>query len=174
MDTRTPCAPDRRGPIHHCRIHGVSRVRNLRTATPAPASRPPALLESARSGRLESESAFFSSIRSIPACSQRRRAGACGRSQSQQSVGLHHPRHFGFSLLPIPAVPEGLFRLAPIGLLLGWYFGLGKRQIRYVKETWRDRYKRKPWNKPLLIAFSILIGTFIVLTVADKLVSGLH
>jgi hypothetical protein len=82
--------------------------------------------------------------------------------------------YFGFSLLPLPAVLEVLFRLAPIGLLLGWYFGLGKRQIRYVKETWRDRYERKPWNKPLLIAFSVLIGTFIVLTVAGKLVSGLH
>jgi hypothetical protein len=43
----------------------------------------------------------------------------------------------------------------------------GKKQIMYVKETWRDRYERKPWNKPLLIAFCVLVGTFIVLTAAN-------
>lgn len=150
----------------------MSRVRNLRTATPAPASRPPALWNplAAVGWSLLFSPAFGAFLHA-------RNADALGRADEAKAnrVWVYIILgHFGFSLLPIPAVPEGLFRLAPIGLLLGWYFGLGKRQIRYVKETWRDRYKRKPWNKPLLIAFSILIGTFIVLTVADQLVSGLH
>jgi hypothetical protein len=63
----------------------------------------------------------------------------------------------------IPAIPDGIFRLAGLGLLLGWYFSLGKKQIKYVKDSWQDRYQRKPWTKPLLIAFSCLIGLFAAL-----------
>jgi hypothetical protein len=75
----------------------------------------------------------------------------------------------------IPAIPEGLFRLAAIALLVGWYFSLGKKQILYVKETWRDGYVRKPWKKPLLIAFGYLIGAFVVLfilAVVEEFVFG--
>src|SRR5438876_7735871 len=63
----------------------------------------------------------------------------------------------------IPAIPEGLFRLAALGLLFGWYFSLGKKQIAFVKETCRDGYEHKPWKKPLLIAFGCLIGAFVLL-----------
>jgi len=63
----------------------------------------------------------------------------------------------------IPAIPEGLFRLAALGLLLGWYFSLGKKQIKYVRDVWRDGYERKPWKKPLLIAFGCLAGAFVAL-----------
>jgi hypothetical protein len=82
--------------------------------------------------------------------------------------------YFGFSLVPIPAIPEILFKLAPVGLLLGWYFGLGKEQTRYVKETWRDGYERKPWAKPLITASCCLIGAFIVFTMAEKLLLRLQ
>jgi len=82
--------------------------------------------------------------------------------------------YLGLSLvaIPIPAIPDGLLRLAALGLLFGWFFSLGRKQITYVRETWRDRYQRKPWTKPLLIAFCCLIGTFVALTVAEKLVIG--
>jgi hypothetical protein len=75
----------------------------------------------------------------------------------------------------ISVIPEGLFRLAALGLLLGWYFSLGKKQIKYVKEAWREGYERKPWTKPLLIAFGCLIGAFIVLyavAFSEELLSG--
>jgi len=62
----------------------------------------------------------------------------------------------------ISAIPEALFRVAAIGLLLGWYFSLGKKQIVYVKATWGEGYERKPWKKPLLIGFGCLAVTFIV------------
>lgn len=63
----------------------------------------------------------------------------------------------------VPAIPNGIFRLVGLGLLLGWYFSLGKKQIAYVKDTWQDRYQRKPWTKPLLIAFGCLFGLFVAL-----------
>jgi hypothetical protein len=75
----------------------------------------------------------------------------------------------------ILVIPEGLFRLAALGLLLGWYFSLGKKQIRYVKEAWGEGYERKSWAKPLLIGFGCLIGAFIVLyavAIAAALLSG--
>jgi hypothetical protein len=66
-------------------------------------------------------------------------------------------------------IPEGLFTLASIGLPLGWYLSLGKKQVTYVGETWQDGYERKSWKEPLLIAFGFLIGTSIVLAVAEDL-----
>jgi hypothetical protein len=63
----------------------------------------------------------------------------------------------------IPAIPDKLFRLAALALLLGWYFSLGKKQVLHVKETWPDGYVRKPWKKPLLIALGRLIGAFVLL-----------
>jgi len=64
--------------------------------------------------------------------------------------------YFGLTLMPIPFVPELFFTLAPIGLLMGWYFGLGKDQIRNVNETWGDDYEQKPWTKSLISAFCCL------------------
>jgi hypothetical protein len=73
--------------------------------------------------------------------------------------------YFGIVLVSIfiPAIPDAVFRGAAIGILLGWYFSLGKKQIQYVKETFQDGYQRKPWTKPLLIAFGGMVGFLIVL-----------
>lgn len=54
-----------------------------------------------------------------------------------------------------------------IVLLIAWYFSLGKKQALHVKEMWGDRYVRKPWKKPLLIAFGCLIGLFVVALVVE-------
>ena len=73
----------------------------------------------------------------------------------------------------VPVIPDGLLRVAGLALLLGWYFSLGRKQIAYVKETWRDGYERKPWKKPLLVAFGSLFGlsaVTIVLTMASEIV----
>jgi hypothetical protein len=69
-------------------------------------------------------------------------------------------------------IPEGLFTLASIGPPLGWYLSLGKKQVTYVEETWRDGYERKSWKEPLLIAFGFLIGTSIVFAVTEDLLLG--
>jgi hypothetical protein len=81
---------------------------------------------------------------------------------------------FTFMTIFIPAFPEGLLDLAFIGLLFGWYLSLGKKQVMYVKATWREGYERKPWKKPLLVASGCLIGTIIVSAVVGRLVLGLQ
>jgi hypothetical protein len=63
----------------------------------------------------------------------------------------------------VPAIPEGLFKLASLALLLGWYFSLGKKQVLLVKEMGREGYVRKSWKKPLLSALACLIGAFVLL-----------
>ena len=64
----------------------------------------------------------------------------------------------------IPAIPDIIFKGAAIGILVGWYTSLGKNQIRYVKDTWQDRYQRRHWTKPLLLGFAGLVG-FIIASV---------
>ncbi len=58
----------------------------------------------------------------------------------------------------IPTIPDLVFRGTGIGIFIGWYVGLGKNQIRYVKDTWQDRYQRKSWMKPLVVACACLVG----------------
>ncbi len=75
--------------------------------------------------------------------------------------------YLGFVLISnfISVIPEELFKLSALVLLFSWYFSLAKKQIRYVKETYRGGYNRKPWKKPLLISFGCLIGVYVVLYV---------
>ncbi|HSI11958.1 MAG TPA: hypothetical protein VK961_07935 [Chthoniobacter sp.] len=63
----------------------------------------------------------------------------------------------------IPQIPDSAFRVIAIGLLLGWYFSIGKKQVLYVKETWPNGYPRKSWTKPLLVAFGALIAFLVVI-----------
>jgi len=75
----------------------------------------------------------------------------------------------------IPTIPDSVFRAAGIGILLGWYLSLGKKQIQYVKETYQGNYQRRPWTKPLLIAFGCMAGFFVamvILAVISDFISG--
>ena len=81
----------------------------------------------------------------------------------------------------VPEIPDlawnALTRGGGIGLLLGWYLFAGRDQIRYVKETWQDRYPRRPWTKPLLVAVGCLVAYFIaivLLSVAADVLLGVH
>jgi hypothetical protein len=71
--------------------------------------------------------------------------------------------YLGFIMVPdsIRVIPPGLLPLVSLGLLTVWYFSLGQKQARYVKETLRDGYERKPWKAPLLIAFCAFCGWMI-------------
>jgi hypothetical protein len=72
--------------------------------------------------------------------------------------------YLGITLISvfIPGIPDAIFNFASIGILLGWYFALGKKQVQHVKETWHDDYERKPWKQPLLIAFGCLFGLLVI------------
>jgi hypothetical protein len=66
---------------------------------------------------------------------------------------------------------------ANLALFLGWYFSLGKTQVKYVRDYWQDRYQRKSWPKPLLIYFGCVVGwlvAFAILAVIAKLLFGLQ
>jgi hypothetical protein len=76
---------------------------------------------------------------------------------------------FAFASIFMPIL-EGLVGLTSIGLLLGWYLSLAKKQVIYVKVTWEDGYERKSWKESLLIAFGCLIGTLTVFAVAEDIV----
>jgi hypothetical protein len=138
-----------------------------RTATRAPNSRPPALWNpnAAAGWSLLFTPAFGAFLHS-------RNADAMGRHSEAKANKVWFYviiGYFGFALMPIPFIPELFFRVTRLGLLLGWYFNLGKDQIKYVNLTWGNGYERKPWTKPLVTALCCLAGTFIVLTVAAKL-----
>jgi hypothetical protein len=62
----------------------------------------------------------------------------------------------------IPRFPPGIVRLCGLGILLGWYFSVAKKQVQYVKETWQDQYPRKTWGKPILIAIGGLVAYFVI------------
>jgi len=77
--------------------------------------------------------------------------------------------YFGVILISVffPAIPDQVFRLGALGLLFGWHFSVGRKQIEFVRENYQDQYQRKPWAKPLLIAFGCvvaLMGVIIGLT----------
>jgi hypothetical protein len=82
--------------------------------------------------------------------------------------------YLGFVVISIfiPTIPDALFKGASIGLLMGWYVSIGKKQISYVNETWQSGYQRKSWTKPLLGAFGCLIG-FMLLIVIFSVVAEL-
>jgi hypothetical protein len=72
----------------------------------------------------------------------------------------------------VPQIPEAVYRGAAIGLLVGWYVSLGKKQAQYVKEAWQTGYIRKQWMKPLLIA-SVCFVRYAVLVVGLAIAADL-
>ena len=72
--------------------------------------------------------------------------------------------YLGFVLVAsnfIHVIPEIAYKIGSVGFLFGWYFSLGTKQIQHVKQTWQDRYQRKPWSKPLWVALGGLAGFFV-------------
>jgi ankyrin repeat protein len=62
----------------------------------------------------------------------------------------------------VPAIPDMPIRLINVVILLTWYFKVGKKQIKYVKDTYGSEYQKKPWGKPLMIALGCLIAYLII------------
>ena len=94
-----------------------------------------------------------------------RNADTLGRRDEARQNRVWFHISFAFLVLAVvtsffPVIPDGIFTVAGLALLLGWYFSLGKKQARYVKDTWQKRYQRKPWAKPLFVAFCCVVGMF--------------
>ena len=52
---------------------------------------------------------------------------------------------------------NGISRFMSLALLFGWFYHVGKKQAKYVKEDLAQNYKKKSWLAPLSIAFGIFI-----------------
>jgi hypothetical protein len=146
-----------------------SRVAEAARTMPPPTGRPPALWNP--------KSAAYWSLLFSPAFGaflHARNADAMRRVDEAKANRTWFYISIAYLALPFVTIfipiPEGLFTLASIGLPLGWYLSLGKKQVTYVGETWQDGYERKSWKEPLIIALGCLIASFIVFSVAEDLV----
>ena len=82
--------------------------------------------------------------------------------------------YFGFSLVPIPAIPEILFKLAPIGLLIRVVFWPREKADKVCQTNLARWLYAEALDEAAITASCCLIGTVIVLTVAEKLLLRLR
>src|SRR5687767_6966410 len=77
--------------------------------------------------------------------------GAILVSKNWQAIGepkrAASARIWAYVSVPIVALGLGF------PLLIIWYFASNRPQSRFVKSQWGANYPRKPWGKPLAIAF---------------------
>ena len=60
--------------------------------------------------------------------------------------------NFAALLVPESAMTAQVLRFGGVGLLVSWYFGQGRPQAKYVRETYGRDYDRRGWGVPLLCA----------------------
>ena len=57
---------------------------------------------------------------------------------------------------------DALGRIGGFGLLIGWYYAIGKSQQAYVLGRFGKTYPRRGWAKPLLAAIGVLFAFFAI------------
>jgi hypothetical protein len=70
----------------------------------------------------------------------------------------------GSIALPDTKALDALSRIVGFGVLIAWYYAIGKSQNAAVLARYGKNYRRKGWAKPLLLALAGLLG-FMVLGV---------
>jgi hypothetical protein len=65
-----------------------------------------------------------------------------------------------------PPIPDAVFQIAILGLIFGWFFSIGRKQIQHVENTYQNNYQRKSWAKPMLIAIGCYIGFIFALFIS--------
>lgn len=50
-----------------------------------------------------------------------------------------------------------------IAFLFIWYLTAGRNQANYIRERYGDEYKKRPWGKPILIAFALLMALSVLI-----------
>jgi hypothetical protein len=69
-------------------------------------------------------------------------------------------------------VPDGkafdaISRAIGIGLLVGWYYSIGKSQQAAVLARYGKTYPRRGWLKPIIYAILVFLGIVLVVTVIE-------
>jgi hypothetical protein len=59
-------------------------------------------------------------------------------------------------------VPQFVANAIPLGLLFGWYFGCGKRQVEWTKTNLPGGYEKRPMWKAVLMGFAIVIAFYVI------------
>ncbi|XHS77826.1 hypothetical protein ACFJGW_19230 [Burkholderiaceae bacterium UC74_6] len=65
-------------------------------------------------------------------------------------------------MLPDSRGADAVSRIVGFGLLIAWYYSIGKSQNATVLARYGSGYERKGWAKPLLLAVAVLIGYMLV------------
>jgi hypothetical protein len=67
-------------------------------------------------------------------------------------------------VLPDSKGLDALGRIGGIGLLLAWYYGIGKSQQVFVVGRFGTSYPRRGWLKPILVAIGVLFAFIVVVS----------
>lgn len=76
------------------------------------------------------------------------------------------------AVLPESGVMDAISRFGGIGLLVAWYYHVGKSQQALVLARYGKGYPRKPWGKPLGLGVLAYLG-IVVIAVGIVAVAGL-
>ena len=77
-------------------------------------------------------------------------------------------------LLPDTKGIDGLLRLAGFGLVVSWYYSIGKSQQSYIAARFGKKYPRRGWSAPLGAALLGLLAFMLLIFVVAFLVQALH
>ncbi|ULJ69820.1 hypothetical protein MIS45_02985 [Wielerella bovis] len=56
-----------------------------------------------------------------------------------------------------------------IGLVVAWYYALGKKQVLFFEEEFNNDYERKGWLKPILLTIiAIFVAAFVAVLIAPE------
>ena len=64
--------------------------------------------------------------------------------------------------LPESGGMDAIARFGGLGLLIAWYYSIGKAQQTYVAERFGTNYPRRGWLLPIAAAFGVVVAIFAV------------
>lgn len=70
-----------------------------------------------------------------------------------------------FIVVLTPSITNSMALGIQIGLIIGWYQILGKKQVQFFEETFGDDYERNGWILPIILAIAIIFAVAIIATI---------
>ena len=78
-----------------------------------------------------------------------------------------------FSLfLPESKALDALSRFGGIGILVAWYYNIGKSQQAFVLARYGKTYARKGWAKPICLAVLVFLGFIVAAGIVIAVLGG--